>query len=148
MWRDWERICRAQGLACVRPSVFPRNGLLAARVACRFDAETWQPDFVRAVYAANFARDADISDALVVGGILASLGLPAAEMLRHAQSDESKAKLRQQTERAISLGIFGAPTFAIDDELFWGNDRLDAALDWIEAGSDGDQSVGRSKRSM
>jgi 2-hydroxychromene-2-carboxylate isomerase len=149
MWRDWERICAAQGLACTRPSVFPRNGLLAARVACRFDAEPWQADFVRGVYSANFADDSDIADARVVAGVLESLALPAEEILREAQSEESKAKLRRQTERAIALEIFGAPTFVAIGELFWGNDRLDAALDRLASASrGGGQSVGRSKRSM
>lgn len=134
MWRDWERICSAQGLVCARPSVFPRNGLLAARVACHFESEPWQANFVREIYSANFARDADISDARVVGGVLDALAVPAAETLREARSDAAKAKLRQQTERAISLGIFGAPTFVIGEELFWGNDRLDDALDWLESG--------------
>jgi 2-hydroxychromene-2-carboxylate isomerase len=50
-----------------------------------------------------------------------------------AQSDEIKASLRAQTEEAAAAGIFGAPSFvASDGELFWGNDRLEAALDWVK----------------
>ena len=46
-------------------------------------------------------------------------------------SDEMKTRLKQQTDEARSLGIFGAPAFvAADGELFWGNDRLEPALDW------------------
>ena len=56
------------------------------------------------------------------------LDLPGAELLQRAQSPESKALLRAQTERAVALGIFGAPTFIVGDELFWGNDRLEACL--------------------
>jgi 2-hydroxychromene-2-carboxylate isomerase len=41
-----------------------------------------------------------------------------------------KAQLRGSTERAVELGIFGAPTFIVGGELFWGNDRLETALDW------------------
>ncbi|MDA0276487.1 MAG: DsbA family protein, partial [Proteobacteria bacterium] len=47
-----------------------------------------------------------------------------------AEAPEAKAKLRLQTERAQALGIFGAPSFVVGDELFWGNDRLEAALEW------------------
>jgi 2-hydroxychromene-2-carboxylate isomerase len=130
MWRDLARVCAAQDLPLRRPTVFPRNGLLAARVACRFDAEPWLPDFVRAVYRANFAEDREIADAAVVESCLVAAGAPdAARLLDEARSDASKAKLRAQTERATALGIFGAPSVTVGDELFWGNDRLEAAVD-------------------
>jgi 2-hydroxychromene-2-carboxylate isomerase len=52
-------------------------------------------------------------------------------VLERAQSDEIKVKLRAETEAAITLGVFGAPTFVTaDGELFWGNDRLEQALAW------------------
>src|SRR5512144_141266 len=60
MWRDLERLCSRQGLPLRRPSRFPRSGLLAARVAVASAAERWLPDFVRAVYYANFAEDREI----------------------------------------------------------------------------------------
>jgi 2-hydroxychromene-2-carboxylate isomerase len=129
MWRDLERICEAEGLPLRRPTRFPRNGLLAARVACRFAEEPWLPEFVRAVYDANFARDLEISEPPVIAECLERAGQIAAPLLAAAQSDEAKAALREQTERAVKLGIFGAPSFVTPDgELFWGNDRLEAAL--------------------
>jgi 2-hydroxychromene-2-carboxylate isomerase len=131
MWRDMERLCEGYGLPLRRPSRFPRGSLLAARLACRFDSESWMPEFARSVYRANFAEDRDISQPEVIGSILDSLELPRA-LLEEAQTAESKAKLRAQTERAISLGIFGAPTCVVGSELFWGNDRLEAALAWFE----------------
>lgn len=129
MWRDLERICEAQGLPLRRPSRFPRNGLLAARIACRFEGEDWLPEFVHQVYRANFAEDREISDPAVVGAILQAVGAPAGA-LAAAESPEAKAKLRAQTGRAQALGIFGAPSFVVGEELFWGNDRLEAALAW------------------
>lgn len=131
MWRDLQRVCQEQGLPLCRPSQFPRNGLLAARVACWFASEHWVPDFARSVFAANFAEDQDISDPQVLERILAALGLPA-ERLSEAQAPAAKAQLRSETETAVSLGIFGAPTFAVDGEIFWGNDRLEAALAWAK----------------
>lgn len=131
MWRDLERICDAQGLALRRPSVFPRNGLLAARVACHVQDEPWVPSLVRALYHASFALDRDISDAEVIGEILDRLGQPS-RLLEAAQSTAAKARLRAQTERAASLGVFGAPTFVAGGELFWGNDRLEQALAWAK----------------
>jgi 2-hydroxychromene-2-carboxylate isomerase len=59
---------------------------------------------------------------------LAQLGLPAAELLDQAQTEPTKALLREQTEQARAKGIFGAPTFFVGTEMFWGNDRLDDAL--------------------
>lgn len=129
MWRDLERVCAALGLPLVRPSVFPRNGLRAARVACAHEDEPWLPDFVREVYSASFAHDRDPADTGVLAGILDGLGQPAEAVLGRAGSDESKAKLRLRTQEAARHGIFGAPSFRIDGELYWGNDRLEAALD-------------------
>jgi 2-hydroxychromene-2-carboxylate isomerase len=88
------------------------------------------PEFVRRVYRANFVEDRDIGQAEVIGPILRSLALPEA-LMEEAQTAEAKAKLRAQTERAVALGIFGAPTCVVGDELFWGNDRIEAALDWF-----------------
>ena len=130
MWRDLERICGKLGLPLRRPSRFPRNGLLAARVALVGAGTPWQARFVRAVYHANFADDRDIADVAVVRDLVAQAGADAAAVLEAGQSPESKDRLRRQTEEAIGLGIFGAPTFVSRGELFWGNDRLDDALAW------------------
>jgi 2-hydroxychromene-2-carboxylate isomerase len=130
MWRDLARICDGLGLPLIRPSRFPRNGLLAARVASRFDEEPWLPAFVREVYRANFARDEEISDPGVVAACLERAGQSPAPILAAAQQEASKAKLRERVEQARTLGLFGAPSFVAGDELFWGNDRLEAALDW------------------
>jgi 2-hydroxychromene-2-carboxylate isomerase len=130
MWRDLERICTDQGIPFRRPSAFPRNGLLAARVCCAGAGEPWLPGFVRAVYRANFAEDRDIADARVVTACLDGVGAAAGSVLEHAGTPEVRAALRTNTDEAVALGIFGAPSFVADGELFWGNDRLEAALDW------------------
>ncbi len=128
MWRDLARICEAEKIPFRRPSTFPRNGLLAARVACWFAESPWAAAFVRAAYRANFSEDLDISDPAVIGRCLEDAGQDPARALSEAGSPESKARLRAQTEEAVTLGIFGAPTFVVGDELFWGNDRLEHAL--------------------
>jgi 2-hydroxychromene-2-carboxylate isomerase len=130
-WRDLERLCDDLGLPFKRPSQFPRNGLLTARTAAWFEGEPWLPDFVRAVYTANFADDRDIADPTVVSLLLESVGQSPAR-LTAAQSAAAKAKLRIQTERAMAGGIFGAPSFRVGEELFWGNDRLEPALAWAQ----------------
>ena len=130
MWRDLERLCARMGLPLRRPSRFPRNGLLAARVALAGAAEPWLPDFVRAVYHANFAEDREIAERGVIAELLDDLDVPAAALLARADSQFVKAGLRAQTEQEQRLGIFGAPSFVVGDELFWGGDRLGDALDW------------------
>src|SRR5262245_7531079 len=74
MWRDLERTCARLQLPFRRPSVFPRNGLLAARVACVAAEEPWLHDFVVAVYRANFGDDRDIADATLLTTIIDGFG--------------------------------------------------------------------------
>jgi uncharacterized protein (DUF924 family)/2-hydroxychromene-2-carboxylate isomerase len=139
MWRDLERICAANGLPLRRPTVFPRNGLLAARAACAGGDAAWVPAFVRGIYGANFADDRDISDAAVVAEVLAAAGADADTVLAAARSPAVKEELRAQTDEAVRRGLCGAPSFTVGDELFWGNDRLDAALgQWRSQRADDD----------
>jgi len=131
MWRDLERICAAEGVPYVRPSVFPRNGLMAARLAVAGLDEGWTPAFTRLVYQANFARDQDISDRAVLAPLVSAAGGNAEAAFEQAASDGVKARLRDHVDLARSKGIFGAPSFVTSDgELFWGHDRIDQALDW------------------
>ena len=130
MWRDLERLAEKEGLPFRHPSRFPRNGLLAARVALVGVEEGWVAPFARAVMSANFAEDREIGEEAVIVEILGALGLPAAELMARAQADANTLALRCQTERAAELGLFGAPSFRVGEELFWGNDRLEDALAW------------------
>jgi 2-hydroxychromene-2-carboxylate isomerase len=134
MWRDIERSAAALGLPFRRPSVFPRNTVLAARVALLGVERGWGSAFVRSALRANFAEDRDVSAPAVLHELLAELGLDGPAVRAESESPEWKPRLRAVTERARGLGIFGAPTFVVDGELFWGNDRLEPALDWAAAG--------------
>ena len=130
MWRDVERHCQSYGIAFKKPAEFPRNSVLAARVACIAMGEGWCPEFARAVFEANFAEDRDISSPEVITGILKSVKKDGNEYLSRVKLPEYKTLLRKQTEIAMSRGIFGAPSFIARDELFWGNDRLEDAIQW------------------
>lgn len=131
MIRDLERLCEAQGLAAFKmPKSFPANALLAARVALCFKGEM-RAAFSRAVYDAEFAHGADIADTAVIEKILRSLGEDAAKIFEKVNTQPVKDALRAETEAAQKRKIFGAPAFVTEDgELFWGNDRLEMALDW------------------
>jgi len=120
MWRDLERLCHRHGLPFRRPSIFPRNSVKAARVALVGLESSWGPAFIQAVFRANFAEDRDVSDPRVLVELLSELGLGGAQIFEEADSPGWKPRLRAQTERAEQLGIFGAPTFVVGSELFWG----------------------------
>lgn len=133
MWRDMERLCAAQGLPFKTPtdlSGFPRHSVLAARLAIAGLKDGWGKDFVKAVYRAEFGEGLDIAEPKVLTPILAALGVDAQTAFENAQLPAIKAALRENTEAAIAAGLFGAPSFTVDGELFWGNDRLEDALDW------------------
>ncbi len=131
MLRDMERLTASRGLPFRMPATFPANGLKAARVALIGAGEGWVEPFTRAVYAAEFGRGADISNERVLADILAALGLDAMMTMQRAEAAAVKQHLKEQTAKAASRGIFGAPSFiAADGELFWGDDRLEQAMDW------------------
>jgi 2-hydroxychromene-2-carboxylate isomerase len=131
MWRDMERICGAEGIALKLPPVrFPQNGLKAARIAMVGETQGWIGEFTRAVYTANFAEQRDIADDATLALVLSKLGVNPEATVEAANTQENKDRLKAQTEKAISRGLFGAPSFTVGDELFWGNDRLEQAVAW------------------
>ncbi len=133
MWRDMERVCEAQGLPLVHPSQFPRNTLLAARVAVAGLEDGWTPAFARRVYEANFVADQDISKPEVLAPLLEEVGASPEAVFAAAQGDKVKARLKDHVELALGRGVFGSPSFiTADGELFWGNDRLEQALQWAQ----------------
>jgi 2-hydroxychromene-2-carboxylate isomerase len=122
------RQCVKYGLRWQRPSVFPRNALLAARIALQGEGTCWLEDFCEQVMLANFADDRDVGDEAVLAGILAGLGADSAGIIAAAKTDACKTALRARTADAQARGIFGAPMFFVGDEMFWGNDRLEDAI--------------------
>lgn len=131
MWRDLERICARETLPLkLPPHRFPQNGLKAARLALAGEADGWTPRFVRAVYTANFAEQKDIADDATLAAILHGIGVEPATAIAAANTSQNKERLKTQTDEAIARGIFGAPSFTVGGELFWGNDRLEEAIAW------------------
>jgi 2-hydroxychromene-2-carboxylate isomerase len=130
MVRDVERIATERGPRFALPTVFPQNSLSAARLALVGDDEGWIAPFTRAVYVAEFAAGADISDPGALRSILDGLHLDSERLFSRIAQPDIKARLKQQTADAQARGIFGAPSFVTRGELFWGDDRLEAALAW------------------
>ena len=130
MWRDLERICRRLDLPIVRPDPFPQNSLHAARVTLALEA-AHRAAFSRAVYAAEFADGLSIADEETLRALLARFDPAPDAILARSLTPEVKDALKQETATAAALGIIGAPSFVTaKGEVFWGNDRLEEALDW------------------
>ena len=109
----------------------------SARVAIAGEGEGWHDPFCRAVFRAQFGEGRRIDDPAVIGALLQETGAPVRATFDRAQSDAVKLRLRTETEEAGRCGVFGAPSFLTPDgELFWGNDRLEAALRWASRGSE------------
>ena len=137
MWRDVERRAARLGLSFRRPSAddprtFPQHSVLAARMALCALEEPWGVQFCREVFSAEFVDGRDISDRVTLES-LAGRFVASPRLVERALSPENKERLRRNVEEAAMRGLFGAPSFTVGDELFWGDDRLEDALDWATA---------------
>ena len=127
IWRDLERRTRAHALPFRPTPPYPVDPeLRALRVGTVAAVEGWCPEFSRAVFSAWMQDHKAPHENL--DAALRSLGRDPAAVLDQADAPATRLALDAQTDVARELGIFGAPTFAIGEEIFWGSDRLDDAL--------------------
>jgi 2-hydroxychromene-2-carboxylate isomerase len=129
VWHDMERLARKYGIGWKQPTTFPRAAVYPMRVAAAHQDAPWVPAFCKALFRMNFVDDQDINDNAVCVRVLDSLGVPGAQLVNGAQTDENRARLRRQTEGAQRRKIFGAPMLFAGTEMFWGNDRLEDAIE-------------------
>lgn len=111
----------------LHPAFFPVAGDPSARliaVVAEHDGPDAALRLTGAVLTAVWARDLDIADAATLGTLLAECGLDPGR-LAQSQTDAAKAVADAHTQAAIDAGVFGAPSYVIDGEIFWGQDRLD-----------------------
>ena len=132
-FRDVARTARLAGLDFDWPKVFPFNGMQAARLFYALDDGEAEA-FARAVFHAAYALGRDVADTDVLARILADIGLDVAATMACSSLDDVKARLREETAAAMKAGVFGAPSFVVDGELFWGADRMEDARDWAASG--------------
>ena len=133
VWRDMARRAAKYGIPFTRPTSFPRRAVLPMRVALLGAEQAWMGEFCRRIMLRNWCKDADIDNADTVLAALDGLVADPAAVLREAEGEGNKAALRAQTAAARACGIFGAPTFIVEGEMFWGNDRLEDALEFAQA---------------
>jgi 2-hydroxychromene-2-carboxylate isomerase len=110
-----EERTRRRGLPAPRwPPEWPNDGLHAMRVAAQADSR----DFALAAFRVQFQQGLALSDPANVAVAAAHVGV---------EPVEAKDRLRANTDRALSLGVFGVPTVVVGDQVFWGDDRLEDA---------------------
>jgi 2-hydroxychromene-2-carboxylate isomerase len=85
--------------------------------------------YVDAMYDAMFGQPRDLRDEKVIAGVLSAAAFTPAEIMALAADPEVKQALIKSTDEAIARGVFGAPTFFVGDEMFWGQDRMDAVAE-------------------
>ncbi|MBX3227362.1 MAG: 2-hydroxychromene-2-carboxylate isomerase [Labilithrix sp.] len=132
---DLERWARVWGVPYKWPSRFPTNSLKALRLYFALPAEH-RDRYRAATFRAMWADDEDITDDAVLARCVGDERVAKAAFATIGD-DEVKAALRESTNEAHARGVFGAPTFIVGDDLYWGQDRLDLVEDaLVETRSD------------
>lgn len=122
---DFERFARRYQVPFAQNPFFPINTMQLMRGAVALlDGDQFQP-YVDAVFRAIWVEGQNMGDPDVVARVLGGQGFDVAGLLQQINDPAVKERLRQITERAIERGVFGAPTFFVGDEMFFGQDRLD-----------------------
>jgi 2-hydroxychromene-2-carboxylate isomerase len=128
---DLARFAQRYGVPLQFNPNFPINTLTLMRAAvglhmrqdARFD------DYCAAIFKAIWVDAQNMNDPAVVGAVLAQAGLDAQALVALSSEQAVKDELKAQTEAAVQRGVFGAPTFFVADQMFWGQDRLDFVRD-------------------
>jgi 2-hydroxychromene-2-carboxylate isomerase len=134
MWRDLERRAQRRGLPYAKPPHYPVDSQKTVRVAFLAAREGWCEDFSRAVFQMNFVAGRSIGGPGNLEAALAQIGRDPTRTIERAHEPDFEEGLAAQTRRAIDLGMFGSPNFRVGEELFWGDDRLEDAIEWCLTG--------------
>jgi 2-hydroxychromene-2-carboxylate isomerase len=118
--QDWAEL---YGIPLRFPSHFPPNSLPIQRALTAVGEADVRP-LAKALFAAYWTENLNLSDSAVLAQVLDRAGYPSVELLARAQDPDVKERLRKTTDEAVTRGAFGAPTFFVGGRMFWGNDRL------------------------
>jgi carboxymethylenebutenolidase len=111
----------------LKPKYFPVGGDDAARLIIAADLAQGAASAMKvagAILGACWAQERNIADEKVLAALLTEQGLPAA-LLERSHSQAVQERYESYTQAAIDAGVFGAPSYVVDGEIFWGQDRLD-----------------------
>ena len=127
--RDLERYVAKYRVTFRRNPHFPVNTLKLMRIAVVAEDEGYLDRYSDVAFAAMWRDGLKMDDDAVIAGVLREAGLDDRHILQRIGEDAVKQKLKDYTEAAVKRGIFGVPTFFVDDEMFFGQDRLDLVED-------------------
>ena len=135
---DLERQAARIGVPFRHNAHFPVNTLVLMRGAAGYAmrGEAALSRYLDAVWRAMWVEGRDLGDSAQVASVLADAGIDIADFEALVADPHVKDKLKRDTEEAVARGVFGAPSFFVDGELFWGQDRIEAvaaALDGYPA---------------
>jgi 2-hydroxychromene-2-carboxylate isomerase len=122
MFKDCTRLAAGLGLPFEPPASHPFNPLPSLRASLLDMEEATRAKLVTRLFAATWAERRDVGSLEVVAELCAGIGI--ADAADRIAEPSVKRRLREATERAIEIGVFGVPTFVVDTELFWGNDSF------------------------
>ena len=134
---DMLRSAAFYGVPFSMPNPFPIATQNPARAALWMQQKhpAHAKKFILELYRAFFRGNRDISQTAVIGDIATGLGYSATEVIAATQDETIKAALKANVEAAIAKGVFGAPFFIVDDEQFWGADRMPMLEQWLTKGA-------------
>lgn len=134
--RDILRSARLMGVPLTFPDNFPVNSVAACRTYYWLsdqDADLAKR-FAQSAYRGYFQHNRDVGSPEIVIETAVSLGVDRDALTAALEDQAVKDRLRAEVDAAIERGIFGSPFIVIDDEPFWGADRLDQVDKWLETG--------------
>ncbi len=134
--RDFARSARYHGVPFRFPAKFPMSTVSAARAYYWLHGQDCGKAraFARAAFRAYWVDSRDISDLAVLQDIAASLGIDGTALAAGIATPEIKERLKVETNTALAKGMCGAPYFVVDNEPFWGVDRLPQIEKWLQTG--------------
>jgi 2-hydroxychromene-2-carboxylate isomerase len=124
MWRDH------YGIPARLPAPYPAKHSVAANLVATVGMKEWGVYFVRAAYRRWFQLGQETGSEPNPSESLRDIGQDPARVLALANSENAEMALAAETNAARELGIFGSPTFAVNRESFWVDDRLEDAIKW------------------
>ena len=130
---DLHRFAVRYGVAFNLPKGFPVNTLQLMRGAVVAEEEDNLAPYTEAVFQAMWADGKDMTEPGVIAEVLSAAGLDAGHLFERVQEPAIKQKLIAYTEEAVKRGTFGAPTFFVGEDMFWGQDRLDFVAEALAA---------------
>lgn len=128
MWRDLERRAKLRNLPYRKPATYPFNSVHVGRVALVGAREGWCREFTETAFQLHWTQGLAMTEPAHIAAALSAAAQDPQRVLSLAASPEVKEAFKQQAGRALERGIFGAPSFVVGDELFWGDDRLEDAV--------------------